>query len=351
MELQEMELQENVPLAPLTTLGVGGNARFFVTARSAPDVEEAIALATAQKLPLFVLGGGSNLVISDRGWHGLVLRIAIPGIRDLGENGLVEAGAGVEWDAFVVHCVSRNYAGVECLSGIPGSIGGTPVQNVGAYGQEACDTIASVLAFDRTANSVRELSAAECKFSYRRSIFNSTQRGQFIILRVTYALVPGGSPSLLYADLKKYFAASAPAPTLSQTRDAVREIRGSKSMLISPGDRDSRSAGSFFKNPLLSPSQHEDLSRRASERNLKVPTYPALAQQQKVSAAWLVENAGFSKGYARGPAAISSKHALALVNRGGATAKDIIALKDEIQAGVEQVWGIQLEAEPEFVGF
>jgi len=164
-------------------------------------------------------------------------------------------------------------------------------------------------------------------------------------------MVPGASPSLLYADLKKYFAESGHPPTLSETRDAVREIRASKSMLISPGDPDSRSAGSFFKNPILSPRQHEDLSRRAALRNLKVPSYPALAKQQKVSAAWLVENAGFSKGYTRGPAAISSKHALALVNRGGATAKDIMALKDEIQAGVEQIWGIQLEAEPEFVGF
>jgi len=208
-----------------------------------------------------------------------------------------------------------------------------------------------VLAFDRMANSVRELSAAECKFSYRRSIFNSTQRGQFIILRVTYAMVPGGSPSLLYADLKKYFAASGHAPTLSEIRDAVREIRASKAMLISPGNRDSRSAGSFFKNPILSPPQHLDLSRRAALRNLKVPTYPALAQQQKVSAAWLVENAGFSKGYTRGPAAISSKHALAIVNLGGATAADIVALKDEIQGRVELTWAIRLEPEPVFVGF
>ena len=346
-----MDLHENVPLAPLTTLGVGGRARFFVRAESTDDVGEAVALSSAQKLPLFILGGGSNLLISDRGWGGLVLQIAIPGVNDLGENGLVEAGAGVEWDSFVEYCVSRNYAGVECLSGIPGTVGGTPVQNVGAYGQEASETIVSLRAYDLAANSERELTSAESEFSYRTSIFNTSQRGRFIIVQVTYALIPGGVPSLRYVDLQKYLAGGGHTPTLSETREAVRKIRGSKGMLISPGDPDSRSAGSFFKNPVLSTSELEDLLRRAAERHLPVPTYPALAQRRKVSAAWLVENAGFTKGYARGPAGISSKHALALVNRGGATSNDILELKDEIQEKVEQVWGIRLETEPELVGF
>jgi UDP-N-acetylmuramate dehydrogenase len=348
-----MELQESVPLAPLTTLGIGGNARLFVRAESACDVEQAVALARAKKLPLFVLGRGSNLVISDRGWDGLVLQIGIPGINEASgqRKGVLEAGAGVDWDTFVAHCTSRNYAGVECLSGIPGSVGGTPIQNVGAYGQEVSETVVSLLAFDLATNEIRELDAVDCGFSYRTSIFNSSQRGQFIILRVTYALVPDGNPSLRYDDLQKYFAGGDRTPTLSETRQAVRQIRASKGMLISPGEPDSRSAGSFFKNPLLSLSQHEELTRRAAERNMQVPSYPALSQQKKVSAAWLVENAGFSKGYRHGRAGISSKHALALVNRGGATAGDIVALKDEIQARVEQVWGIRLEPEPEFVGF
>jgi UDP-N-acetylmuramate dehydrogenase len=348
-----MELQESVPLAPLTTLGIGGSARFFVKAESARDVEQAVALARAKKLPLFVLGRGSNLVISDRGWDGLVLQIGIPGIDEASgqRKGVLEAGAGVDWDTFVAHCTSRNYAGVECMSGIPGSVGGTPVQNVGAYGQEVSETVVSLLAFDLATDAIRTLDAVECEFSYRTSIFNSSQRGQFIILRVTYALVPDGNPSLRYDDLQKYFAGGDRTPTLSETRQAVRQIRASKGMLISPGEPDNRSAGSFFKNPLLSRSQHEELTRRAAERNMQVPSYPALSQQKKVSAAWLVENAGFSKGYRHGRAGISSKHALALVNRGGATAGDIVALKDEIQARVEQVWGIRLEPEPEFVGF
>jgi UDP-N-acetylmuramate dehydrogenase len=348
-----MDLQENVPLAPLTTLGVGGNARFFVRAGSVGDVEEAVAVMRAQKLPLFVLGGGSNLVVSDTGWDGLVLQIGIPGIEESKKKGkaLFDVGAGVDWDKFVADCVSRNCAGVECMSGIPGSVGGTPVQNVGAYGQEVSDTIVSVLAFDLSENRIRELTAAECGFSYRASVFNTAQRGRFVILRVTYALEPGGKPNLKYADLQKYFAGSDGTPTLAETRDAVRTIRASKGMLISPGDPDSRSAGSFFKNPVLSESQHAELMRRAVAKNLQVPSYPALSQLRKVSAAWLVENSGFKKSYTRGNAGISSKHTLAIVNRLGATAAEIIALKDEIQERVERTWGIRLEAEPVLVGF
>jgi len=348
-----MELKENVPLAPLTTLGVGGNARFFVPAGSVHDAREAAAFARAQKLRLFVLGGGSNVLVSDTGWDGLVLQIGIPGVEQ-GEKerkALFDVGAGVDWDKFVAHCISQNCAGVECMSGIPGSVGGTPVQNVGAYGQEVSETIVSVLAFDLGENQIRELTAAECGFSYRASVFNTAQRGRFVILRVTYALEPGGKPNLKYADLQKYFAGSDGAPTLAETRDAVRTIRASKGMLISPGDPDSRSAGSFFKNPVLSESQHAELMRRAAAKNLQVPSYPALSQLRKASAAWLVENSGFKKSYTRGNAGISSKHALAIVNRVGATAAEIIALKDEIQERVERTWEIRLEAEPVLVGF
>jgi UDP-N-acetylmuramate dehydrogenase len=348
-----LQIQESVPLAPLTTLGVGGNARFFAKAETEQEVEQAVAFARSRNLPLFVFGGGSNLVISDRGWDGLVLQIGIVGTHEkLAEESMrFDVGSGVNWDEFVVHAVSLNCAGVECLSGIPGSVGGTPVQNVGAYGQEVSDTIVSVLAFDLAENRVRQLQAAECGFTYRTSIFNTTQCGRYIILRVTYALTPKGPPSLRYADLQKYFAGRNGTPTLSETREAVRKIRASKGMLITPGDPDCRSAGSFFKNPVLSASQHDELSRLAAARKLQLPSYPALSSQHKVSAAWLVENSGFIKGYAKGCAAISTKHALAIVNRGGATAADIVALRDEIQAGVEQTWGIRLETEPVFLGF
>jgi UDP-N-acetylmuramate dehydrogenase len=345
-----MEIQENVPLAPLTTLGVGGKARFFVRAESSQDVEEAIAFSRDKDLKLFVLGGGSNVVVSDRGWNGLVLKVGIPGIEEVG-RGRFQVGAGVDWDSFVVHCVSQNYAGIECLSGIPGSVGGTPVQNVGAYGQEVSETIVSVLAFDLAENRTRELSAAECGFSYRTSIFNTTQRGRYIIVRVTYELEHEGKPRLKYVDLQCYFAGRNGTPTLAETRTAVREIRARKGMVISRGDPDSRSAGSFFKNPVLSAAAYDELIRRAADRGLQVPIYPALQQQHKVSAAWLVENSGFTKGYGQGRVGISSKHALALVNRGGATADEIIALKDKVQAKVEQLWGIRLTPEPVFVGF
>lgn len=353
MHAAALEIQENVPLAPLTTLRVGGPARFFVKASTTDEVVSAVNFARKRELPLFVLGGGSNLLISDRGWDGLVLQIGIAGIEQSDRVGKCEfdAGAGVDWDSFVAQSVMLGCSGVECLSGIPGSVGGTPVQNVGAYGQEVSQTIASVLAFDLAESQARELEASECGFAYRSSIFNSGQRGRYIILRVTYSLDPNGQPSLRYADLQRHFEGCDGRPTLAEVRNAVRAIRGSKGMLITPGDPDNRSAGSFFKNPVLSASDYEALLNHARARNLQVPSYPALTQQHKISAAWLVENSGFSKGYIRGQAGISSKHALALINRGGATAAEIVALKDEIQLKVEQAWGIRLEPEPVFLGF
>ena len=344
-----MQIQENVPLAPLTTIGVGGPARYFVDARTIAEISEAVTFSRGRDLPLFVLGGGSNLVISDEGWPGLVLKVGIKGVEQ--KESVFEVGAGEEWDKFVALAVARNGAGIECLSGIPGSVGGTPVQNVGAYGQEVAETIESVLTFDLRENQVRELCNEACGFSYRTSIFNSSERGRFIILRVTYELKSGGEPHIQYADLKKYFGGWSEQPSLAQTRDAVRKIRASKGMLISPGDEDSRSAGSFFKNPVLSPEQYNELSARAAAKKLTIPSYPALDALKKVSAAWLVEHSGFSKGFGHGRVGISRKHALALVNRGEARAADIVAFKEEIQDRVEQIWGVRLEAEPVFVGF
>jgi UDP-N-acetylmuramate dehydrogenase len=348
-----MLIQENAPLAPLTTLKVGGPARYFVEAKTIAEVGEAVESARSRVLPLFVLGGGSNLVVSDAGWPGLVLKVAISGIEERNENGksLFEAGAGEDWDKFVARAVARNCAGVECLSGIPGSVGGTPVQNVGAYGQEVAETIESVQALDLKNGQVRELCSEACGFSYRTSIFNTTERGRYIILRVTYALTPGGAPRVQYADLKNHFSGWHETPTLADAREAVRRIRASKAMLITPGDEDCRSAGSFFKNPILAAEQHQELTSRAAAKGLQIPSYPALDAQRKVSAAWLVEHSGFRKGYVSGRVGISRKHALAIVNRGGATAADIIALKDHIQQRVEDLWAICLEPEPVFVGF
>jgi UDP-N-acetylmuramate dehydrogenase len=357
-----MTIQENVPLAPLTTLQVGGSARYFAELRREDDVREAAQFAKTRELPLFVLGGGSNLVVADSGWLGLVLRIAIGGITSPntsnpatndapGNAVLFSVGAGVNWDDFVAQAVVQNCAGVECLSGIPGSVGGTPVQNVGAYGQEVADTIESVRALDLKDDRIVVLPNPACGFRYRTSIFNTTERGRYIILRVNYRLKRGGAPSLKYADVQKYFAERKTPPSFAETRNAVREIRRSKGMLIVPGDDDCRSAGSFFKNPVLSEAQFKDLAERAESKGLEIPSYPALDAQRKVSAAWLVEHSGFSKGYAVGAAGISEKHALALINRGDAKASDIVGLKDAIQHGVQEAWGIQLEPEPVFVGF
>jgi len=313
-----MQIQENISLAPFTTLAIGGPARFFARATTAEDVAAAVRFADERRLSLFVLGGGSNLVVSDHGWNGLVLQIALDGIATHEDRGrtLLDAGAGVFWDEFVALAVSQNLAGVECLSGIPGTVGGTPVQNVGAYGQEVSQTIVSLSAFDIARAETRELSAADCGFSYRSSTFNTGARGRYIILRVTFALT-----------------------------------RADKGMIIDPADPESRSAGSFFKNPVLADGRHRQLVATAHTRGLRVPSYPALSQQRKVSAAWLVENSGFHKGFTSGRVGISSKHALAIVNRGGATAGEVVALKDQIQRRVRQQWDIWLEPEPVFIGF
>jgi len=348
-----MLIRENVPLAPMTTLGVGGPARFFAEAGSAAEVRQAVHQAAERGLPLFVLGGGSNLVVSDAGWPGLVLRIRVTGMeeRDEGEKISFEVGAGEEWDSFVARAVARNCAGIECLSGIPGSVGGTPVQNVGAYGQEVSETIESVQALDLKDGQLRELCNTACGFAYRTSLFNTSERGRYIILRVSYALTRGGQPRIEYADLKKYFDGRSRLPSLAEVRDAVRHIRAGKAMLIVPGDEDCRSAGSFFKNPVLTAQQHQQLCGRAEAMGLHVPSYPALRAQHKVSAAWLVEHSGLAKGYTRGHVGISRKHALAIVNRGGATAAEVIALKNEIQQRVADTFNIQLLPEPVFIGF
>ena len=313
-------------------------------------MREAVRYAAEKQLKLFVLGGGSNLVVADSGWPGLVLKIAVNGIEERRAGDRVEftAGAGEDWDGFVAQTVARDCAGIECLSGIPGTVGGTPVQNVGAYGQEVSDVIRSVRVLDLASGDARELDAAAAGFAYRTSVFNTNARGRYIVLQVTFALTPGGEPHIEYADLKRFFATRTSRPTLAETREAVRDIRLSKAMLIVPGDDDCRSAGSFFKNPIVSCEEYEQLSSRTGAR---VPSFPAQDGKRKLAAAWLVENSGFHKGLTRGAVGISRKHALAIVNRGGARAADIIALKDDIQDTVEQRFRIRLQPEPVFVGF
>ncbi len=348
-----MNLREQVPLAPLTTLGVGGAARYFVEADTEADVREALQFAASRQFPLFVLGGGSNLLVADAGFGGLVLRIRLRGIERIGDapNLTYQVAAGEDWDAFVARAVEANCAGIECLSGIPGSVGATPVQNVGAYGQDVSETIREVVALDRQTMEVRTIPANECGFAYRSSIFNTSHRDRYIILRVSFELRRGGNATVRYADLQKHFSDASSEPSLQQVRDAVREIRRSKAMLIVEADEDARSAGSFFKNPVVTEAQFEALVAEVRSRGMTLPSYPAGEGLRKLSAAWLVEHAGFAKGYPRGAAGISRRHALAVVNRGGATAAEIVALKDEIQTRVLAKFGIELQPEPVFLGF
>ncbi len=348
-----MQIRENLALAPFTTLGVGGPARYFTEALSEADLRDAVAFATDRALPLFVLGGGSNLLISDSGFPGLVLKIAIRGVSQFseGRRELFDAGAGEEWDALVDRSVNANCAGMECLSGIPGTVGGTPVQNVGAYGQDVSETISLVRALDLKTGEFVELARVDCGFSYRSSRFNTIDKDRFIISRVTFALNPGGEPRLEYADLRKYFVDHEDRPDLQETRDAVRQIRRSKAMLIVDGDEDSRSAGSFFKNPVIDQAHYDRIANEVFLRGQTPPKYPAGHDKVKVPAAWLVEQSGMSKGYSLGPVAISRKHALAIVNRGGATSADVLALMKRIQSAVRDRFSVELHPEPVFVGF
>ncbi len=341
-----MEIQEHVPLAPYTTFGVGGPARWFAHANTEADVAEAVAWAEARDLPLFVLGGGSNLLVPDSGYTGVVLQVDLRGMaKDQPSFPQFWVGAGEPWDNLVDFAISTNCAGIECLAGIPGSTGGTPVQNVGAYGQEVAQTIQQVRVYDRERHEFRWLSHADCRFRYRESLFNTTARGRYIVTSVEFSLTPGGKPTLTYAELRERFAGK-PEPTLGEVAAAVREIRQSKGMLLVDGDPDCRSAGSFFKNPVVSLEQAQGVAAAAGLRLEQMRHWPAGDGSMKLPAAWLLEHAGFVKGYGEGQVRISSKHTLALTNRGGAHYVDVLAFQQEIVAGVERKFGVRLEREP-----
>ncbi len=374
-----MEIRENIPLAPYTTLKVGGDARYFAEAASDGDVIEAVRWARTRALPLFVLGGGSNLLVSDAGFHGLVLHMSIGGIDSEDRDGkrIYSAGAGVEWDTFVAGAVQGNCAGVECLSGIPGTVGGTPIQNVGAYGQDVSETIVRVCAVDATTLAAVAFDPSACGFRYRQSRFNGREAGRYIVTRVDYALQPGGAPKIAYAELKRHLNHGEGSPSLCKVREAVLAIRRVKGMVLDEEDADSRSAGSFFKNPVVSLA---DYARIAAASAVPVPHFeafpgeafpgesspgkaspgePSLGEPSpgpgerhvKLAAAWLIEQAGIAKGFALGPVAISSKHTLALINRGGATAADMLRMKDFVQQQVRLRFAVELLPEPVMLGF
>jgi UDP-N-acetylmuramate dehydrogenase len=345
-----LEITENVLLAPYTTLGVGGPARYFAAPQTEAAVSEALRWAHQHAQPVFVLGGGSNLLVSDAGFSGLVLHICITGIETHDADGhrIYSAGAGVEWDNLVAQSVEDNCAGLECLSGIPGTVGGTPVQNVGAYGHEVSATIVRVQAIEASTGEPVEFDNAACAFQYRQSRFNLADAGRYILTCVDYALEPGGAPKLAYAELKRHFNNHASTPSLAEVRESVLTIRRSKGMVLDEHDADSRSAGSFFKNPVVSRGV---LDRIATASDNPVPHFDTATGEVKLAAAWLIEQAGIARGFALGPVAISSKHTLALVNRGGATAADILRLKTYVQRRVHQRFGVELLPEPVMLGF
>ena len=338
-------IQRDVCLAEWCTLNVGGPARWFREARGEQDVIDALRWAVERETPVLVLGGGSNVVISDEGFAGLVLKIAIAGVNavELGANVRFAVGSGEEWDPFVAHTIEENCAGLECLSGIPGLVGGTPVQNVGAYGQDVSATIRSVRVIDREAQRVTTFSNADCGFGYRTSRFKHADAGRFIVTGVEFMLSRGGAPTVTYADVIKYFEGHSGQPSLQNVRDAILEIRSRKGMVIKEGNPANQSCGSFFVNPIITRTHFARLGDG--------PHYPVGEDHVKVPAAWLIEQAGFKKGHIAGRVGISPFQAQGLINRGGATAAEVVRLAVDIKRAVWDKFGIALVPEPVFVGF
>jgi UDP-N-acetylmuramate dehydrogenase len=348
-----IHIQEQVPLAPFTTLRIGGPARFFCEVTTEAELIEAVAFGRQRNLKIFVLGGGSNLLVSDHGFDGLVLHMAITTPTQTGSEANhfdATVAAGTDWNAFVHEICEQGISGVECLAGIPGSVGGTPVQNVGAYGQEVAGTITHVRAFDLQTLAFTTLTHQQCGFAYRRSIFNTTHRNRYIVTQVIFRFDRTATPHLTYADLERHFSGRDPAPKPIDIYHAVRKIRHSKGMLIVEGEPDSRSAGSFFKNPVVPSATFDQIARDLALEAATIPHWPAGPGEIKLAAAWLLDHSGFHKGFVMGRAGISSRHTLALINQDHATFADIAALRDSVQQKVKARFGIALEQEPVQLG-
>ena len=347
-------LREQEPLAQHTTLGLGGPARYFHECTTEAELREALTWARERRLRVQIMGGGSNLVVVDAGFPGLVLKLAIGGIalRETTQGVELTAAAGVEWDALVRRVVERGWTGIECLSGIPGTVGATPIQNVGAYGQEIAETLVSVRCLERAGLTEVVFPRDQCEFAYRSSRFKSRDHDHYIVLDITLRLYRDRLPQLRYAELAQAvrhhgeLERLAPADAVSVVRNTVLELRRRKSMVLDPTDPNGRSVGSFFMNPVLSADAFERLVHRwgAAGEGDGIPMFPADGRV-KVPAAWLIEQAGFRKGYRRGGVGISTRHALALVNHGGTTA-ELLALAEAIERAVYERFGVRLEREP-----
>jgi UDP-N-acetylmuramate dehydrogenase len=347
-----LKVEARVALASLTTLGVGGSAAHFARVEHETELGDALSWAKQHALEVRVLGGGSNIVVADAGFSGLVIDLALRGVRiqNRGTEVEIRAAAGEPWDDFVATVVSRGYQGLECLSGIPGRVGATPIQNVGAYGQEVSETISQVSTIDTLKNCVRTFSNEECQFAYRDSWFKSREPGRYIVTEVTFRLRLNAAPALRYAELERHFHDQGlSAPPLARVREGVLQLRRAKSMVLDSNDPNSRSCGSFFVNPLLDAAHFEAFMVRASGIG-SVPHHPQPDGRVKLSAGWLIEQAGFPRGTRDGAVGLSTKHALALVAHPGARAADVTRFAARVQAGVLERFGVQLEPEPVFWG-
>ncbi|WP_309235493.1 UDP-N-acetylmuramate dehydrogenase [Streptomyces sp. TRM64462] len=343
----------DAPLAPLTTFRLGGPAARLVTATTDDEVVAAVREADSTGTPLLLIGGGSNLVIGDKGFDGTALRIATRGLTLDGTR--LELAAGEVWSDAVARTVEAGLAGIECLAGIPGSAGATPIQNVGAYGQEVSATITEVVAYDRRAEETVTVPNAECLFSYRHSRFKADP-DRYVVLRVRFALedADGMSAPIRYAETARALGVEpGDRVPVGAARETVLALRAGKGMVLDPDDHDTWSAGSFFTNPILTDAEYAAFLDRVRDRlgpDTAPPAYPAGDGRTKTSAAWLIDKAGFTKGYGAGPARISTKHTLALTNRGEATTEDLLALAREVVAGVRDAFGVTLVNEPVTVG-
>lgn len=344
-----LEIREGVPLAPLTTLQVGGAARYLVEVDDADGVRAALAWAAERDLPVEVIGGGSNVLVADRGIEGLVLRVRVMGRERSGAR--VRVGAGEAWDPFARWTAEVGLAGVECLAGIPGDVGAAPMQNVGAYGQEVSQTIAEVEVVDRRDGTAATLTPEQCAFGYRDSVFKHEAAGRYVVTAVTFAFEEGGTPTVAYGELKRHF--ERPPSDLKEVRDAVLMLRRRKSMVLDPSDENGRSAGSFFVNPTIERTALSVVETRAAVAapGETMPRFDAPDDRVKIPAAWLIERSGLSKGTHRGSVGLSTKHCLAIVNRGGATAADIVTFAAEIRDRVRDTFGVTLTPEPRTLGF
>ncbi|MCE1164871.1 MAG: UDP-N-acetylmuramate dehydrogenase [Bacteroidetes bacterium] len=335
-------------LSDCTTIRLGGTAKHFAECGTEEEIIETLKYGRENNLGVFVLGGGSNVIFPDEGYEGIVLKINLKGISF--DYDTVTVRAGEDWDSFVKSTVDNGYTGLECLSGIPGTAGATPIQNVGAYGVEVGNHLIDVAAIDRDSLEKIVITAADCAFSYRNSRFKSFDKDKFIITEVRFKLAKNGGPVIKYPELANYIGTFLDLNSLKgidkilAVRDAVIKIRRRKSMIYDENDTDSHSCGSFFTNPVINKHNFDEFMSICTKKDLK-PPYFSEKNNFKVSAAWLIENSGFNKGFNMNGAGISGKHTLAIVNRGGTT-NDVIALSNHIKSTVLENFGILLEMEP-----